>query len=225
MHVNLMACTPALIAIQAIRRCWNSEEAGDSYMHNSTVTKVGPKDEALVKRIIGFNHTSTVEHLYYNFEILGMSRAILQELARHRHASLSVQSTRFCLKKLLSKDAKPEDYVVSSGDPDVDALVVGQMERVMALMFAKPHIGNDRLKYALPEAFKTDLQWSVNARSLRNFLVLRLAPKAHFEIQELAAKVALSIPKDHRLFFNDVIALNHGEGEWEDVLSSKLAPV
>ena len=42
---------------------------------------------------------------HYTFSIEGVSRALLQELARHRTLSLSVKSTRYTLKEL--KEEKP----------------------------------------------------------------------------------------------------------------------
>ena len=42
------------------------------------------------------------------------------------------------------------------------------------------------LKGFLHESKRTSLQWTINLRSLRNFLELRQSPKAHFEIRHLS---------------------------------------
>ena len=82
--------TPLNIYSHAIRTCWQSFEKGDNG---------GEKDVELIERVGNkFKHASTLEHLSYNFYIQGISRALLQELARHRVASLSVKSTRYTLK-------------------------------------------------------------------------------------------------------------------------------
>ena len=47
----------------------------------------------------------------------------------------------------------------------------------------------DKIKYALPECYKTELVWTINLRSLRNFLKLRLSLKAHQEIRKLAYEI------------------------------------
>lgn len=44
----------------------------------------------------------------------------------------------------------------------------------------------DYLKGFLHESKRTSLQWTINLRSLRNFLELRQSPKAHFEIRHLS---------------------------------------
>jgi thymidylate synthase (FAD) len=67
---------------------------------------IGPKDRDLIRRIIAQGHTSTLEHMVFVFDIEQLSRAALQELARHRHASLSVRSTRYTLSSQL-KDEEP----------------------------------------------------------------------------------------------------------------------
>jgi thymidylate synthase (FAD) len=46
-------------------------------------------------------HESTIEHISFNFYIKGISRALLQELARHRLASYTVRSTRYTMTDIL----------------------------------------------------------------------------------------------------------------------------
>ena len=53
----------------------------------------------VLKRVIKRKHESILEHINLTFSIQGLSRACLQELARHRHVSLSVESTRHTLRK------------------------------------------------------------------------------------------------------------------------------
>ena len=115
MQVTLLNYTPLNICSHAIRTCWQSFEKGDNG---------GEKDVELIERVGNkFKHASTLEHLSYNFYIQGISRALLQELARHRIASLSVKSTRYTLKEL-KKEAKFElgdferaaRFIVLTGD-------------------------------------------------------------------------------------------------------------
>ena len=97
MQVKLLHSTPLWICSTAIRRCWASEAKSDNG---------GTKDKELIERIGNKNkHKSTLEHLVYSFDVDGISRACLTELARHRIASYSVKSTRYTLKEL--KDEPP----------------------------------------------------------------------------------------------------------------------
>jgi len=64
------------------------------------------KPETFLKRAIKAGHESVLEHITLTYEVNNLSRACLQELARHRHISLSVESTRHTLKKIFTDDNK-----------------------------------------------------------------------------------------------------------------------
>ena len=195
MRVELLHFTPIMIAVNAIRTCYNSCDKSDD---------LGEKDIKLIKSIIANNHTSTIEHISYNFKISGISRACLQELARHRLASLSVKSTRYTLREL--KNVNQDDlknYLVKISD-SIDEYNRFRLATMQALM-NEQNLSNDELKYLLPEAFKTELMLTINARSLRNLLELRLSSKALKEFRELAKALYRELPEPHRVLFDDII--------------------
>lgn len=194
MKVELLHFTPISIAINAIRTCYDSCDKSDD---------LGEKDIKLVKSIIANNHTSTIEHISYNFKISGVSRALLQELARHRMASLSVKSTRYTLRELKElKYENTKEYLVKISDEidDYNKLRLMTIKELLNKSFS-----NDGLKYLLPEAFKTELMLTINARSLRNLLELRLSSKALKEFRELAKEIYKTIPEVHRILFDDIV--------------------
>lgn len=202
MKVELLHASPLDIVIKAVRKCYESEALSDG----------GEKDAALIKRIIASGHTSTIEHATFSFDIDGISRACLQELARHRHASLSVKSTRYTLGKIKNEDwpftshtgiPAADKYLVKTGNEYVDYNSTVQLEEVR--QGALNGIANDQLKFMLPESFKTSLIWTINARSLRNFLELRLSPRALWEIRKLAQEIQSTIPHEYSLLFEDVV--------------------
>lgn len=109
MKVELLHHTPLWVASTAIRKCWASEDKSDTELDYNDECELevicGPKDKALIERVGNKNkHSSTLEHLNYSFDIDGISRACLQELARHRHASMSVKSTRYTLRELKNEE-------------------------------------------------------------------------------------------------------------------------
>jgi len=175
-------------------------------------TGCGPKDCELIDRVGNKNkHSSTLEHLSYTFDINGISRACLQELARHRHASLSVKSSRYTLAELkhapdMWYDAPKDcdwktgaEFLVFTGNTGLDA------HNILTLGILQRHLkkANDKTKYMLPEAYKTSLVWTINARSLQNFLSLRTAPAALWEIRDLANTIYSTLPSDHKYLFTD----------------------
>lgn len=214
MKVELLHATPLRIAIAAMRRCWRSEEKSDSRFVSGNFV-IGENDEKLIRHIIKLGHTSTVEHVCFSFDVQGMSRALLQELARHRLASLSVESTRFTLNRLVRECGNPQDMLVATGVPEVDAYSLAQLESLIELS-CRGDIPNDKLKYMLPEAYKTNLIWSINARSMMNFLTLRTSSKALWEMRELAANVHAAIPAEHKILFEHIMGACDGSSVQED---------
>ena len=160
-----------------------------------------------------FKHASTLEHLYYTFYIQGISRATLQELARHRIASLSVKSTRYTLKELKNTESflplnevnfsRAGKFLVFTQNKAVDKASVQALENLRLLL--QENISNDLVKFAMPESYKTELTWSINARSLQNFLHLRSSKSALWEIRNLAFALFESLPNEHKFLFEECV--------------------
>lgn len=205
MEVTLLYFTPIFIASRAIRTCWDSHIKSDE----------GKADLDLIYRIGNIKkHKSTLEHLNYTFYIKGMSRAALQELARHRIASMSVKSSRYTLKELKKESSfiypiinfeRASKFIVlqkmNEENQEINTFCVISLENLRILLEkGKP---NDIAKYAMPECYKTELTWSINARSLQNFLELRSSKNALREIRKLAFNIFQELPKDHKYLFRE----------------------
>ena len=205
MEVKLLFHTPLSICVSAGRTCWQSQERGGCYP--IPTDEIIEADKEFLDRILNkHKHGSVGEHLNYNFAIEGISRACLQELARHRHASLSVKSSRYTLKELKSEEnirAVASKYIVMSGDGRVDECSILALENLQKLLLEG--IANDLAKYAMPECYKTALAWSVNARALQNFLSLRSSKSALWEIRNLAYALFETLPKEHKFLFEGVM--------------------
>ena len=168
------------IIIEATRTCYDSMSKSDN---------LGEKDLALLEKIIDSKHESVLEHMVFTFKITDISRACLQELARHRIASYSVKSTRYTLKELRdTPDNELENFLIENIEPIVKYSSIESLKKIK-MMLNMPNPDMDKIKYALPECYKTELVWTINLRSLRNFLKLRLSLKAHQEIRKLAYEI------------------------------------
>lgn len=216
--VTLLHHTPLYIASDGARTCWSSQDKSDTIRTRPSLDdsprflepahiRIGPKDLALIDRVGNqFHHSSILEHISMNFFIDGISRACLQELARHRLASLSVKSSRYTLKEL--KDgyrfdieeydnlsiAEASKYILLTGEMYVDMCSYEALCKLQTGI--KQGISNDKVKYCMPEAYRTQLTWTINMRSLQNFLSLRTDKKALPEIQHLAHLIYESLPTD-----------------------------
>jgi thymidylate synthase (FAD) len=202
MKITLMHHTPLDVCAHAIRTCWQSFDKSD---------EGGEKDKALIDRVGNkFKHASTLEHLVYTFYIEGVSRALLQELARHRIASPSVKSTRYTLKELKNSEPFKEDdydgakaFIVLTGNALVDTASIKALNNLQAIL--KEGVGNDLAKFCLPESYKTELTWTINARSLQNFIELRSNKAALWEIQNMARALYAVLPKEHQYLFKEKV--------------------
>ena len=180
MKVKLLNKPDMSIIIEATRTCYDSMSKSDN---------LGEKDLALLEKIIDSKHESVLEHMVFTFKITDISRACLQELARHRIASYSVKSTRYTLKELRdTPDNELENFLIENIEPIVKYSSIESLKKIK-MMLNMPNPDMDKIKYALPECYKTELVWTINLRSLRNFLKLRLSLKAHQEIRKLAYEI------------------------------------
>lgn len=206
--ITLLHYTPLHICSNAIRTCWQSFEKGDGG---------GEKDIELIDRVGNkFKHASTLEHLYYNFYIKGISRACLQELARHRMASFSVKSSRYTLKELRDEVsflpmneenlARAEKFIVLTSNEKVNFASLSALEHLRDIV--NSNINNDIAKFAMPESYRTELSFSINARSLQNLLSLRSSKSALWEIRALSRAIFNALPKEHVFIFKDCMQEN-----------------
>ena len=204
MEVKLLQYTPLEIADIAICKCYGNNPHEDL-----------EKVKARINRVANVaKHSSTVEHLSYSFDIDGISRACLQEVARHRLASYTVKSSRYTLQELKKEvqfDVSNPDidwvraskFLVIIGDDYVDYSSVKALENLRSIL--ELGVVNDKAKYCMPEAYKTSLVMTINARALQNFLNLRTDSHALKEIQELARNMFEIIPQDHKFLFEGFV--------------------
>lgn len=212
MSALLLSHTSIYLVARAVRMCSGTLDKMDS-----VPGRLGPKDKKIItKKILKIGqihhplnptHESVLEHLVYTFEI-EFSRACLLELDRHRLASPSVESSRLALDRILDEtntDYDLEKHLTLTGDDDVDTANFMQLRDIIKWLDKPKEVRkpNDIIKYALPEAFRTRLMFTINARSLRNFLCLRTSNRALWEIRETAFEMAAVIPEEHKFLFAD----------------------
>ena len=179
MEVYAMTCTSR--PIDAI-----SVAAGFCY------GKSDAKDKR-VARCIASGHLSVLEHASITFEIFGISRACMAQLTRHRMASFCVESQRYC--KYDEELFEGEDWYVIPPAFDCDVVsrdayksfVKQDAEHYMIAV--NSGIKPEDARYLLPNAMKTNLVMSCNARELFHILEMRLDGAAQWEIRELAEKL------------------------------------
>lgn len=145
-----------------------------------------------VRRCAEQGHMSVFEHVSATLKIEGISRACLAQLTRHRIASYSVMSQRYC-----KVDAGSLWYVTPPSIVGTDAEVRFRAQMSDAMWSYQAAIDEgakpEDARFLLPEATKTSLVMTINARSLQNFLTLRLDSHAQWEIREFAGAIELEL--------------------------------
>lgn len=208
MEVILESYTSVAVLVKAIRMCTATQCYSDS-----TTGELGVKDQELCYRAMTRDQTpnhilsdSPMEHLNYTFSILGIPEGVLLEVQRHRHSyqpyenwdgreiSLSVQSSRFTLKKLGVAYMEVDDPDLADG-----------LKRIHEIIEEKRAAGmkNDKLKFMLTQATLYNLVMTINGRSLRNFLSQRTFTNALMQTRSLAMLIFKELPMEHRFLYEN----------------------
>ena len=171
--------------------------------HANTDKEYVPHEK--LARIIKAGHESILEHITLTYSVKGLSRACLQELARHRHISLSVESTRHTLKKYLQNGEAIESlYQITP------FTYHKEFRRFFDWAQNNPEMSNDELKYYLPEFWPTNLILTSNIRELRHILTLRTNPAALNEFRVLAYSLYEAVPEEYRYLLEDCVYRENG---------------
>jgi len=168
------------------------------------------KDEEIVKMIVENNYTSAIEHIYFTFDISEISIAISRELLEHRIASHTARSTRYNIEKdfgyVIPSIIKDDPELIEMFKEAIETARKKYME-IYNKMIEKGYSKSEALevaRYLLPMATHTRYIWTINARSLINFLGLRLCKRAAPEMRELAQKIYDIVVNIYPEIFKDI---------------------
>lgn len=150
-------------------------------------TRLTPsKVQALITKVVGAGHLSCLEHASFTFGIEGISRACSHQLVRHRVASFAQQSQRY-VKEVEANVVVPEAI---GKDPTASDLFNKAVEIAYAAYASLLAMGvpPEDSRFILPNACKTKLIMTMNARELLHFFSLRCCSRSQEEIRTLAYK-------------------------------------
>ena len=192
---------------------WRAAEAALTCHANvEKMSAEGYKPSDTLKNIIKWGHESVLEHINLSFHVKPLSRACLQELARHRHISLSVESTRHTLKEQIKSD-KIIFVFHEKWDKELKIIIAKYLETLCDYVRNNPDVPNDFLKYALPECVCTNLVMTVNVRELRHIIKVRNHPAALEEFQVLSRQLYEVVPDEFKYLLEDCLYEGKKENE------------
>ena len=188
--------------------------------HANTNKEYVPREK--LERAIKAGHESVLEHITLTYSVKGLSRACLQELSRHRHISLSVESTRHTLRKNVLANMEKElilyapmdiafaDSACNVNSKECSTLGEFLMVLIRDIVERHPNMPNDALKYFIPEFWPTNLILTSNIRELRHILTLRTNPAALNEFRVLAYSLFEAVPEEYRYLLEDCVYRENG---------------
>lgn len=179
------------------RVCYKSEA-------NIKENTAGP----FLRRLVQSGHESVIEHEKLSVKII-CDRGVTHEIVRHRIASYSQESTRYCN---YTKDKFGNELTFikplfwNEGDTCY-TLWKEQMASIEKGYFALIEAGAtpEEARSILPNSLKTEIVVTMNMREWRHFFRLRGSKAAHPQIREI---VRLLLPKFRELLpdlFEDIV--------------------
>ena len=178
--------------------------------------KITPDSAAgFVRRILENGHESVLEHEKLTARIV-CDRGVSHEIVRHRIASYSQESTRYCNytqdrfgSQLLCIDiATGFRYDLDDpADRKKYELWTAAMESAERFYFQLIEAGArpEEARSVLPNSLKTEIVMTMNLREWRHFFRLRTSRRAHPQIAEIASALLEEFASRYPVFFGDLL--------------------
>lgn len=178
------------------RVCYKSE---DKITENSSIK--------FVSNILKSGHESVIEHEKISVRII-CDRGVTHEIVRHRVASYSQESTRYCnyyQDKFGSELTliKPLFWEESSEEYKIWYESMQAIESAYNTLIAKGAKAQEA-RSILPNSLKTEIVVTMNLREWRHFFILRTSTKSHPQMREIVCAMLDEFKKLIPVIFDDI---------------------
>jgi thymidylate synthase (FAD) len=170
------------------------------YKSESKITDESAK--RFVAGIIKSGHHSVIEHCSVSVVIV-CDRGVTHELVRHRLASYSQESTRYCNYGKEKFGAEITFVQPSFELNDVDKAILAVIESHYLLRL-ETGLTPQEARYFLPNGLKTEIIVTANIREWRHIFALRTSPKAHPDIRRITTDILDTFLEDMPVLFEDI---------------------
>lgn len=146
------------------------------------------KARQIIKRVTGYGHASVIEHASFTFSLEGVSRAMTHQLVRHRIASYTQQSQRYVTYDTFEKYVTPPSIEENS---EAKRIFNSALKKISETYHKLLEMGipKEDARFILPNAAKTNIIVTMNARELRHFFNLRCCRRSQWEIRQVAIEM------------------------------------
>ena len=151
----------------------------------SSITKlqINMTPMSILQKIAEMGHTSIFEHASVTFLLENVSRGCVDQITRHRIGSFTCSSTHY-------EAHEDTVYLVPSGiERDASAHAACEWLHNLYTSARKESSIGAEARQLLPLAISCRLMWAVNARSLINFLRVRLCERNTIETVMVARRI------------------------------------
>ena len=160
--------------------------------------------EKLIANIIKRGHESVIEHEKVTVRLI-CDRGVTHEIVRHRIASYSQESTRYCdyHKKGEIQIIEPLFFVDQPEKYEVWEKAMEETEKAYNKLIelgATPQ----EARSVLPNSLKTEIIVTFNLREWRHFFKLRCSPAAHPQMREIIIPLFQELKKRIPVIFDDI---------------------
>ena len=163
--------------------------------------------EKFIANIVKSGHESVIEHISLTFKII-CDRGVTHEIVRHRLASYSQESSRYCD---YSNDKFGGELTFIKpcfwAEDDENFLLwkntMAQLEKTY-LEMRKKGARPEQARLILPNSLKTEIFMTANLREWRHFLKLRTSQRAHPQMREVAVKIYKVLNEKLPIIFSDI---------------------
>ena len=164
--------------------------------------------DKFIANIIKSGHESVIEHVSLTFKII-CDRGVTHEIVRHRLASYSQSSTRYC-NYASDKFGNELTFIKPCfwKEDDENYLLWKQTLEVAEknyLAMIKNGARPEQARSILPNSLKTEIFMTANLREWRHFLKLRTSKRAHPQMREVALKIHKILVDNLPIIFSDII--------------------
>lgn len=161
-----------------------------------------------VQSILKNGHESVIEHCSVTVKVI-CDRGISHEIVRHRLASYSQESTRYCnysSGKFGNELTVIRPYFWSESDEKYQVWKQS-MESAEKAYQALIDLGAtpQEARSVLPNSLKTELVMTMNLREWRHFFWLRTDSHAHPQMREITIPMLKEFKKQIPVVFDDII--------------------
>lgn len=163
--------------------------------------------ESFVKKILKNGHESVIEHFTFSIRVV-CDRGVSHEIVRHRIASYSQESTRYCNYTNDEFGAcitfiEPCFFTHESKEYKVWEKAMLNSERAYFELISLGRSPQEA-RSVLPNSLKTEIIMTMNLREWRHFLKLRTSNEAHPQMREVACLIHKALSTAVPIIFDNI---------------------